>query len=354
MQFTALFCLNGRDNGQRFAIISGLTYLILLLAGLVLGATSFLYIVGLLLSPVVGFSCLRRLRDAEKSVRLSALVLVPLLLVTLTLVHISSSMLLVTSLLLAAICTAYVAILPAAAVTQYQQGYSGPIKIPARSTRNTRARVEPTLDLNKPAEDAQHHDGASTAPQANTTSPRQQQGHGTLLALQRWVINNPKNTFGVSGALILVMLVLSVYSLAPDQTYVAEQEQADIEHPAPAVVPRKITTLPDGFSLALEDDVLIVRWLGERGAPANLWSLATAKGDKSCSTLAFNNGTQYRPVVVDLLADTGTEARFSPLDTKAIIVDMARRGSVSLCGYKFSLKGSQAALAKVGEFSAYL
>ncbi|MGS0730174.1 DUF805 domain-containing protein, partial [Shewanella sp. 0m-11] len=121
-----------------------------------------------------------------------------------------------------------------------------------------------------------------------------------------------------------------------------------------APVNRISTSMPDGFSLALEEDVLIIRWLGETGAASNLWSLATAKGDKTCSRLRFNNGTEYRPLVVDLLADTGTEARFSPLDTEAIIVDMARRGNVSLCGYNFSLKGSQAALGKVAAFRTYL
>ncbi|MCS6120741.1 hypothetical protein G3444_17785 [Shewanella baltica] len=123
---------------------------------------------------------------------------------------------------------------------------------------------------------------------------------------------------------------------------------------APYAGERVTLALPDGFSVALEDDILIMRWLGEKGKAQNLWSLATAKGDKTCSLLSFNNGTDYRPVTVDLKADSATEARFTPLDTQAIIVDLARRGSISLCGYKFSLKGSQAILEQNRTFGNYI
>ncbi|AEG13111.1 hypothetical protein Sbal183_0406 [Shewanella baltica OS183] len=123
---------------------------------------------------------------------------------------------------------------------------------------------------------------------------------------------------------------------------------------APYAGERVTLALPDGFSVALEDDILIMRWLGEKGKAQNLWSLATAKGDKTCSLLSFNNGTDYRPVTVDLKADSATEARFTPLDTQAIIVDLARRGSISLCGYKFSLKGSQAILEQNRTFGDYI
>ncbi|MCE9680333.1 hypothetical protein LZP69_14335 [Shewanella sp. AS1] len=116
----------------------------------------------------------------------------------------------------------------------------------------------------------------------------------------------------------------------------------------------KTATMPDGFSVLLEGDALALSWLGERGEPGLIWSLATAKGDRSCQALTFNDGTQYRPIEVNLLANTSTVARFSPLDTQAIIKDIAMRGSLKLCGYQFSLKGSQAALAKEAAFRPYL
>nr|WP_243886079.1 hypothetical protein [Shewanella algae] len=113
---------------------------------------------------------------------------------------------------------------------------------------------------------------------------------------------------------------------------------------------RVTVRLPDSFSLSLDGDLLRMSWLGYTDAPGPLWDLATAKGDRRCAELVFNNGTGYRPMSV-VIGDNGkVEAAFSPLDSQVIVQDMARRGSVKLCGYDFSLKGSQAALGSVPAF----
>lgn len=113
---------------------------------------------------------------------------------------------------------------------------------------------------------------------------------------------------------------------------------------------RVTVRLPDSFSLSLDGDLLRMSWLGDTDAPGPLWDLATAKGDRRCAELVFNNGTGYRPMSV-VIGDNGkVEAAFSPLDSQVIVQDMARRGSVKLCGYDFSLKGSLAALGSVPAF----
>ncbi|BCV55687.1 hypothetical protein [Shewanella algae] len=113
---------------------------------------------------------------------------------------------------------------------------------------------------------------------------------------------------------------------------------------------RVTVRLPDSFSLSLDGYLLRMSWLGDTDAPGPLWDLATAKGDRRCAELVFNNGTGYRPMSV-VIGDNGkVEAAFSPLDSQVIVQDMARRGSVKLCGYDFSLKGSQAALGSVPAF----
>ncbi|MCU8002885.1 MULTISPECIES: hypothetical protein [unclassified Shewanella] len=154
----------------------------------------------------------------------------------------------------------------------------------------------------------------------------------------------------------VVLLIALVWGLWPngDAETGDGAEVVTVNAIAPYAGERVTLALPDGFSVALEDDILIMRWLGEKGKAQNLWSLATAKGDKTCSVLSFNNGTDYRPVTVDLKADSASEARFSPLDTQAIIIDLARRGNISLCGYKFSLKGSQAILEQNRTFGDYI
>ncbi|WP_447078501.1 hypothetical protein [Shewanella algae] len=119
---------------------------------------------------------------------------------------------------------------------------------------------------------------------------------------------------------------------------------------AAATSDRVTVRLPDSFSLSLDGDLLRMSWLGDTDAPGPLWDLATAKGDRRCAELVFNNGTGYRPMSV-VIGDNGkVEAAFSPLDSQVIVQDMARRGSVKLCGYDFSLKGSQAALGSVPAF----
>ncbi|PIW60079.1 hypothetical protein [Shewanella sp. CG12_big_fil_rev_8_21_14_0_65_47_15] len=151
-----------------------------------------------------------------------------------------------------------------------------------------------------------------------------------------------------------LMLVVLVWGLWPNSDEQAQAQVVSAVPVAPIASDRVTLEMPDGFSVALEGDVLIMRWLGEQGKAQNIWSLATAQGDKTCRALVFNNGTEYRPMTVDLKADSATEARFSPLDSAGIIVDLARRGSIGLCGYKFSLKGSQAILEQNRTFADYL
>lgn len=153
------------------------------------------------------------------------------------------------------------------------------------------------------------------------------------------------------GGLMLLVLVWGLWPNSDQQL----QEQVVSGVPAAPIASDRVTLeMPDGFSVALEGDVLIIRWLGEQGKAQNIWSLATAQGDKACRALVFNNGTEYRSMTVDLKADSATEARFSPLDSAGIIMDLAHRGSIGLCGYKFSLKGSQAILEQNRTFADFL
>lgn len=153
--------------------------------------------------------------------------------------------------------------------------------------------------------------------------------------------------------LSVVVLIGLIWGLWPNSD--EQPQQVAIAVPAAPITGNRTTLeMPDDFSIALEGDVLIIRWLGEQGKAQNIWSLATAQGDKTCRALVFNNGVEYRPITVDLKEDLATEARFSPLDTATIIVDLARRSSIGLCGYKFNLKGSQAVLEQNRTFGHYL
>lgn len=146
----------------------------------------------------------------------------------------------------------------------------------------------------------------------------------------------------IVSSLIVWGLVALTTSVSQDET--VETENQETKASVPITSDRVMVKLPDGFWVALEDNILVIRWLGEEGDAREVWQLSSATGDKSCAEVVFNGGSRYRPMRVDLMQDGSTEARFSPLDLKAILSDIAMRGSFKLCGYDFDLKGSQAAL----------
>lgn len=356
MQYRSLFCVRGRDNGPRFALISALAYLILLLGFIFIGASSALIILTLLLMPALGLSGLRRMRDAARPSWLLGLSFIPLLLFVLSLVYGDSLSLSASFVVFATLITGFLAMQRSTGKNgQYHQGYSGPAAMAAGG--KGRMRVEPTLD-GSPASVGGYISDAGMPQQAVESDPYGEADRGfDGVSLDQWISWAKQNkrllqaSVGGLSCMILIAGFWSLFSGTTDDEYV-EQESA-VSAPQIAVQ-RDEVKLPDGFSLILEEDLLVMRWLGETEDPGVIWSLATAQGDKTCAHLIFNNGTRYRPVTVEQMPDTGIEARFSPLDTESIISDVARRGSVKLCGYDFSLKGSQSALAKSGSFISYL
>jgi uncharacterized membrane protein YhaH (DUF805 family) len=154
----------------------------------------------------------------------------------------------------------------------------------------------------------------------------------------------------ITGLLAGIVGLLLGADPKDDESTAAPGNQASAQKP----VKRQQVSMPDGFVLALEGERLLMSWLGDDGEQETLWTLAQAKGDRQCASMNFNNGTGYRPMEVMRLASGRTEASFSPLDTQAILQDMALRGSVGLCGYSFGLKGSQAALSQNAAFRAYV
>jgi len=355
MQYRSLFCVRGRDNGPRFALISALAYLILLLGFIFIGASSALIILGLFLAPILGLSGLRRMRDAARPAWLLGLSFIPYLIFILSLVYGDSLSFSATCVVFATLITGFLAMQRSASKKgRYQQGYSGPAAMAADG--KGRMRVEPTLD-GSAASVAGHSLDTELPEQATDSDPYGESGRGfdgvSFEQWSAWAKQNSRLLLASVGGLSCMILIAGLWSLFSGTTdeYVAQEPEMSVPE---IVVKRNEVKLPDGFSLILEQDLLVMRWLGETEAPGTIWSLATAQGDKTCAHLIFNNGTRYRPVTVEQMPDTGIEARFSPLDTESIISDIARRGSVKLCGYDFSLKGSQSALAKSGSFIPYL
>ena len=113
--------------------------------------------------------------------------------------------------------------------------------------------------------------------------------------------------------------------------------------------------MPDNFALYLTPHQgILLHWQADNVTSGQLWSQLTAKGDKSCQIINFNKGNDFRPLSIEVEANTEYFASFSPLDSQALIQALAFQGSFSLCGYDFSLKGSQSVLGKHNSYAAFL
>lgn len=346
MQYKSLFCIKGRDNWQRFSAISGSLYLTLLLGFVQIGGGGALIFLALLLAPLLGLSALRRVRDIERPSWLAALTLLPFIFFSLSLAYSGSAMASLTCGVIAGLMTVFLSAQKSkVGGGLYQQGYSGPLVVPRRE--RSRSRVEPTLGGEADEEEQEQVSYQET----EYASP--QKSRATFELWLTWAKQNQKRLIAVLGGALFLMMLSSLWSIwgGSDEEPV---EPELVEMPAQNSVERDVVTLPDGFSLVLEGKLLIMRWLGEADNPGVIWSLATAEGDRSCANLVFNNGSEYRPIIVEMMPDTSIEARFTPLDTGKIITDIALRGEVKLCGYEFSLKGSQSALSKSDAFIPYL
>lgn len=396
MLFKSLICFRGLDRGWRHLAISVAAYLLLMLLWLLFGNGYFIWAPGLLLVVAVQASAVRRIRDAGRPLPMAITPIFPWLLVLTALSSTagSSGIYLKIGLVLATLLHLGLALLPAVpskgAVNRrsYIQGYSGPVDL---SPKSNGRRVEPTLggvrtsvsavmmantdeqtlttsvfaetveksfvnddnaDDNDPRTDSVWQDEAQ--PGSLSAMLANWRDVGAEVLQQAWHYRKPLGGF---TAVLLLLAVVIVRWLSPATadndtaaaTVTSHQNDVDV------VATRATIKLPDHFGLSLEGDVLSLSWLGDTLTPGVIWDLATAKGDKRCAELVFNDDSRFRPLQVAIVDSNGqVEARFSPLDTKVLINNMALRGSIKLCGYDFSLKGSQAALQADAAFSHYL
>ncbi len=402
MSLNTFFCRQGVDTSLRFLVISGASLCLIYLFSLLFAGHGILLLLALPLIVVSLLSASRRLITTQ---RLLALMAVPgPLLLAMSLVFAEQAWPNWVALILSILAVGFIVSRPQPKTSAPfdSLGYSGPLMV----SNERRTRVEPTLAGDSPAfAHAPEHALGQELAQDNEPGVEQASAIASDLdAQQVYRSDGPKDNyfqasqsqdsqsqasqlqdrlaqgvntlgeqlaklFGISltaikghprGALLgfgcLSLLLGSLFWLGGEdatEQVAAESEPEKLIARAPTTNIKQVA-MPDGFKVQLEGKVLMLSWLGERGEPGTIWSLASAEGDSSCKNLTFNNGVSYRPMTVSLLADTSTQARFSPLDTPAIINDIAMRGSLTLCGYEFSLKGSQAALAKEPAFRPYL
>ncbi|WP_394230286.1 hypothetical protein [Shewanella colwelliana] len=360
MPLKPLFCRQGVDSSYRLLGLTAAAFFAVFLLYLLIGSHLFVVIVSLILAAIVGLSGYRRLQGQKAM--LSVLPAASVALFALGLNYLEGVWLPTLAIVLAVAGTIAVVIRPQAKVANFDAfGYSGPLA----AVSSKRRRVEPILvdgaldddvqwrqePLDEQGDAQVHHQEAAVSP-ALIINERLKQialwGRPIITQLQ----GHPK---AVMLLVLSTLLVVGITVFWPVSSELDVEDSLASAAAEPVIAPQYLEAqMPDGFKVMLDGDALLISWLGERGEPELIWSIATAKGDVSCRNITFNNGAQYRPLEVHLMADSSTLARFSPLDTQAIVNDIAMRGSLTLCGYEFSLKGSQAALSKQAAFRPYL
>ncbi|PHR82730.1 MAG: hypothetical protein COA59_13950 [Colwellia sp.] len=384
MQFLkSLFCLQGLDNRARFCAICSAVYVIFIMLISAFTGNIFISLTILaLFTPILSFTSLRRLKDAKLN---KNWLFVPNLLFILTALIIIFSeqnssyyLLIIPALCLAVLLTYPSSIKKNSVPLHYVLGYFGPVDMTeyqqmTHQGKQTKFRIEPTLvgdnsiSLNSKS---LSNDEQAIWQNHETTSPYDKSEHkidlGEIIRLK--LVNNRKAQLAI--AIILTITLVSVFSswrmksLPNDEPPQTSQESAKLIENTPNIIKRMHPlAMPDDFSLFLSQyQGIIINWQADEVGTPLLWSQSSAQGEDSCQQISFNKGKPIRTLTVKV-ENSATVANgvynnyfasFSPLDSKTLIKALAFRGNFSLCGYNFSLKGSQAALGKNKEYADWV
>lgn len=232
----------------------------------------------------------------------------------------------------------------------YIYGYSGPIDLKANNNSIQRnQRIEPTLtgqqvsQTNLDGRTVEQNDSYFST---HTPDKMPSQDIGELIREKLLTNRNSKLIFISLTIIIVFAMMVSLLLSHNNAVDTAVIEPKDEPISSLPLRENKIT-LPDDFSLMTTPfNGLIIHWQADEMNKQVLWDIRQALGEESCKTITFNNKDTFRTTVVEIEKSTEYFAEFSPLDTKNIIKSLAVRNTFTLCGYEFSLKGSQATLGK--------
>jgi hypothetical protein len=357
----SLFCFNGYDNKQRFAVINTAAYLVLLLNQLLFAESiGFQLLLAVVLLALVLMSALRRSKDSNSLIYYSAIFAVTFVIVALAMLVIDH-------------WAKYLLLLPAAIVTamgsllassnperQYHMGYCGPVELkPGKGASSPKysQRIEPTITghENQPTANTEYHYASAVYQQVQQSSVESETVSSPVNAIQQWLADNTRLALGLTSALTLLIfasiLALVFFKDVPQQA--PENKQVT----ASAAQPERLHQLamPDDFYLIMDaNQGVIIHWQADDNDNGEIWSQASATGDKTCSHIAFDNKNQLRTMAVSVEKSSDYFAAFSPLDTAKLVKLLAAKSRFKLCGYDFSLQGSQAKLSYDKVFEAYL
>jgi hypothetical protein len=365
----SIFCYPGFDNRLRFLVIIFSCHLIILASNSVLAQFVYSNIFILLcLALVIVLTTCRRLNDAQLKRIWSvgpASLFVIIGLITIITNDSNTNWLLILPIILSLLLMTY----PNKAKTDYILGYSGPIDLSefdyTRVNKQKRnQRIEPIIitDLQNPntpiinanlnKQKLQSSETVLSNSLINSTTSKydnNEQDIGVLIRLKLLSNKSIKLTLIILSLLIILTFTVSYLISSISNNY---EEIEPTTKPKIEIMRTDRVSFPDNFSLLLsQHHGLIINWQADSSDNEKIWELQNAQGDKSCKEVTFNNGKKIR--TTDVVAEDREQyfANFSPLDTESLLQEIAFRGYFTLCGYKFSLKGSQAILGKHIEYA---
>ncbi|WDE06915.1 hypothetical protein SG34_008495 [Thalassomonas viridans] len=363
----SIFCLSGFDNRQRYCAICGISYLSFLLLSAILAGHVISSALVLFIAVIICvFTTRRRLQDARLNKNWSfapGVIFALTGLVIISVNHGGAYWLLLMPMALSALLLTY----PGKPGKTYQLGYNGPVDLhkfhrPHAHSSQAQSRIEPTLTATGEAEQTisfdSHEPAAPEAARVSAEGFNDDASHTDPGEQIRLLLLNKKNALYAGGIIlafiitgILVSLLFSSREQQAETPENSSQPRAQIQQDEKL---HKID-LPDNFSLMLNQyQGVIINWQSDKTEQTQIWSLKSAEGDSSCEKITFNNGESYRTYAVTTEMGDSYFASFSPLDTQPLLQAIAFRGNFRLCGYKFSLKGSQAVLGKNNHYANFI
>jgi uncharacterized membrane protein YhaH (DUF805 family) len=369
----SLFCLQGLDNRTRFLSICSAVYVIFIM---LISAFTGNFVVSLTLlaffTSILALTTLRRIKDAKLNINwifLPNLLFVIAALIVIFSEQKTSVYLLVISALGFAVLLTYPGVRPKnSSPFKYILGYFGPVDMSDyQQGQQAKYRIEPTLVGNNAA-NVNHDEQAllQVRHSAAYNTSEQQTDMGEIIRLK--LLSNRKAQLII--AIIIAITLISVGAsllMAPlsetEQVQITQAAQKTPEKTQIIIERKHPLAMPDDFSLFIsQHQGIIINWQADEVNTSLLWSQSSAQGDDSCQQISFNKGNPIRTLSVQVENDTAVAngvynnyfASFSPLDSKVLIQALAFRGSFSLCGYDFSLKGSQAAIGKNMQYAKWV
>ena len=348
----SLFCWVGYDNRYRFALIIALSHLFFITFSTVFHQSLTLQLFTLMISAAtITFTTKRRLMDGKLTSHWLYMPVVTFSLVALLILSIGHQAfywLTLLSMGIASILLTYAS----KQQVNYIYGYAGPVNLtPTSKNSHNNTRIEPTIINQSTYLNTEYHESNRNIKRESKTNNHHSQTID-LGELFREKFLNKKNSKFILVILIFTIALTMIMTLIINN----KDEKAFNESPSTKIIKPTLENddvyknrliLPDEFSLmTTSHEGLVIHWQADENQEKILWNIRQAIGDKSCKSIQFNNKSTYRTTFVKVEERIEYYAEFSPLDLKNLIGDIAKHNSFLLCGYSFSLAGSQASLNK--------